>query len=172
LMGGWRYGRHLLAVLAAASVLATLFQVDAAEKPTPVWKTGSAPLQVDSKTLEALGNQGMIIFQGDVVARQGDVTLQADRVEVRVDRATREIRTVEARGNVRIRKGEIVATGEEATYEAGTGVAVLTGKPKVWRGQDVVAGDRITLYLAEDRSLVEGARAVIYQGPPAGGESK
>ena len=158
--------RALVWICAVVALAVSVLGAGAAEKSVPVWKTGSEPLQVDSKTLETLGSEGIVIFQGDVVARQGDVTLQADRVEVKLDRTTREIRSVQAQGNVRIRRGDIVASGEQATYEASTGVAVLTGNPKVWRGQDVVAGDRITLHLAEDRSVVEGARAVIYQGPP------
>ena len=143
-----------------------------AESTVPVWKTGKEPLQVDSRSLETVGNDNLIVFQGDVVARQGDVTLYADRVEVRVDRETRAIRTVRATGSVRIRKADILASGDAADYEAATGVAVLTGNPKVWRDRDVVAGERITLYLAEDRSVVEGARAVIYQGRPAEGGSR
>ena len=113
----------------------------------------------------------MVVFEGEVIARQGELTLQADRVEVRADQKTRELRSVRARGNVRLRKAEVVATGEQADYDAVSGVAVLTGSPKVWRDRDVVAGDKITLYLAEDRSVVEGAKAVIFPpAKPEGGE--
>jgi lipopolysaccharide export system protein LptA len=130
------------------------------------WKTGSEPLQVESKTLEAFGEGDRVVFEGDVVARQGDVTLQADRVEVQVKPDTREIRSVEARGSVRIQRGDVVASGEAASYDAQSGVVVLTGDPKVWRDKDVLAGQKITLYLAENRSVVEGARAVLYPGKP------
>ena len=143
----------------------------AADPPAPkpggsLWKTGSDPLQISSKTLETLGTQGLVIFTGDVVARQGEeFTLHADRVEVQIDKQTRAVQSVKAHGNVRIRKGEIIATGTDATYQAQTGVAVLTGEPKVWRDRDVVAGQKITLYLAEDRSVVEGGTsAILYQG--------
>jgi len=140
-----------------------------AEAPL-AWTTGSEPLQVDSRSLEARGAEGQVVFEGDVVARQGDLTLQSDRLDVAMDTATRELRTVLARGHVRIQKGEVVATAEEAAYEAATGVVILTGEPKVWRGQDVVAGTRITLYLAENRSIVEGAKAVLFPGKAPGRE--
>lgn len=156
-------------------VLAVLLPVAALAAEVPLggaWGTGKEPLQVDSRTLEVRGEEGLVVFEGDVVARQGDLTLQADRVEVTVDPDTREIRGVEARGTVRIQKGEIVASGHEASYDAGRGVVVLTGDPKVWRGRDVVAGDKITLYLAENRSVVEGARAVLFPGAPPGGEAR
>ncbi len=132
----------------------------------PPWGSGSQPLQVDARTLDARGAENRVIFAGEVVARQGDLTLQADRVEVTLDPGTRELRTVHATGNVRVQKEEVVAVGREATYEAATGVVVLTGEPKVWRDRDVVAGDKVVLYLAENRSVVEGARAVIFPGKP------
>jgi lipopolysaccharide export system protein LptA len=164
--GARRRLRAVVLALALTGAPPAPLPAGAADKALPVWKTGSEPLQVDSRTLETLGNEGVVIFQGDVVVRQGDVTLHADKVEVKVDRSTREIRAVRASGNVRISKAEVVASGDQADYDAKAGVAVLTGNPKVWRDRDVVAGDRITLYLAEDRSVVEGARAVIYQGKP------
>jgi len=161
-----------MVVLALAAGMAA----GAERAPAPslaTWRTGSEPLQVDARTMDIRGTDGLVVFEGEVVARQGEVTLHADRVEVRADQKTRELRSVRARGNVRLRKAEVVATGEQADYDAVAGVAVLTGSPKVWRDRDVVAGDKITLYLAEDRSVVEGAKAVIF--PPAkqeGGEAR
>ncbi|MBI5014072.1 MAG: lipopolysaccharide transport periplasmic protein LptA [Deltaproteobacteria bacterium] len=155
-------GLVLLLVIAATVPAAAL------DKPPASWKTGSEPLQVEARSMDLLAADNVVVFQGDVAARQGEVTLHADRVEVRADPKTREIRSVKAKGSVRLHKGDIVAAGDEAVYDAVQGVAVLTGSPKVWRGKDVVAGDKITLYLAEDRSVVEGAKAVIY--PPAKGE--
>ena len=156
---------------AAAFALAALLwaaAAPAADGPLAVWKTGAEPLQIDAKTMDLQGKENVVVFQGEVAARQGELTLHADRVRVQADPKTRELRSVEATGNVRLRKGEIVASGERADYDAVKGTAVLTGSPKVWRGKDVVAGERITLYLAEDRSVVEGAKAVLY--PPSKGQ--
>jgi len=155
--------------LAAAAVMA-LGWVGAGPavgaEPAPTWVTGSEPLQVDSRSLEARGEEGEVVFEGDVVARQGDLTLQSDRLDVALDTQTRELRTVLASGHVRIQKGDLVATAEEATYEASAGILTLKGNPKVWRGQDVVTGERIKLYLAENRSVVEGAKAILFPGKP------
>lgn len=172
--------RKLAAVFAAAS-LAFLSGIGApgtagAQAPPPGiapggiprWDVGSEPLQVDSRSLEARGAEGIVVFEGEVVARQGDLTLQSDRLEVGIDGETRELRSAVARGTVRIRRGELLATAAEATYDAAAGIIVLTGDPKVWRDRDVVAGDRITLYLAENRSVVEGAKAVLFPGRPPG----
>ncbi len=140
-----------------------------AELPLGAWAQGKEPLQVDADSLEVLGGEGRVVFTGHVRARQGDLVLEADRLEVVLDPETRDLKEARASGDVRIRRGEVLATGREALYDAGRGTVVLQGDPKVWRGKDVVAGERITLFLAEDRSVVEGARAVIYpQGQGAG----
>lgn len=154
-------------------VAAALFSAagaTAAEEPrnAPAWALGAEPLQVDSRTLEARSDEGRVIFEGQVTARQGELTLQADRLEVLVDRETRAVLAVTARGSVRLQKGDVLAAGDRAEYDAATGVVVLTGQPKVWRDRDVVEGERITLHLAENRSVVEGARAVLFPGAPPG----
>jgi len=140
----------------------------AARDASVAWTTGSEPLQVDSSSMEARGTEGQVLFEGDVVARQGDLTLQSDRLDVTLDPQTRALRTVVARGHVRIQKGDVVATAGDATYDAATGIVVLTGEPRVRRGEDVVAGGRITLHLAENRSVVEGAKAIFFPGKPSG----
>jgi lipopolysaccharide export system protein LptA len=158
---GWRFLWVLAATLLGVNGWAT-------EKSPFVWKAGSEPLHVDSQSLEARGKEGLAVFEGDVVARQGDLALQADRLDVRLEPESREIQSVEARGRVRIEAKvegqDVVATGERVTYDAGAGVLDLTGDPKVWRGRDVVAGDRIIFYLAEDRYVVEKPVMIIYPG--------
>ncbi len=133
--------------------------------PVPgLWSGGKEPLRVDADSLEIRGAEHRVLFQGHVRAVQGEMELEADELEVRVDPRTREVQQAVARGGVRIRKGEVLAAGDRARYDAARGVVVLEGAPRVWRGKDVVAGQRITLYLAEDRTVVEGARAVLYPG--------
>ncbi len=133
--------------------------------PAPtLWSGGREPLRVDADSLEIRGAEHLVVFQGHVRAVQGEMELEADELEVRLDPRTRDVQRAVARGSVRIRKGEVLAEGSRALYDAGRGVVVLEGEPRVWRGKDVVAGRRITLYLAEDRTVVEGARAVLYPG--------
>jgi lipopolysaccharide export system protein LptA len=35
---------------------------------------------------------------------------------------------------------------------------VLTGNPRVWQGADVISGERITIFVKENRSIVEGSK--------------
>ena len=58
--------------------------------------------------------------------------------------------------NVRIVQLNKVATGEKAVYTRENRTVVLTGNPQAKQDCDIVKGDKITIYLDEDKSLVEG----------------
>ena len=74
------------------------------------------------------------------------------------DRTSSEIYQVDLVGNVRITKGDQVALAQKAVYltRRTPRVFILTGEPRVWRNKDVLTGKKITLYLDEERSVVEG----------------
>jgi len=128
----------------------------------------NAPVTVDADQLENIQKEGLVVFTGNVVATQNSSTQWADRMEVYLDdRGNKIVRTVST-GNVRIitrdcRNG----TAKRAEYYDAEQRVVLIGNARVWRDDNVVTGERITIYLAEDRSLVEGGqqervKAVFY----------
>lgn len=76
-------------------------------------------------------------------------------------------------GNVQITQGERVATGKVATYYRAENKVVLTGDPRVVRNQDSIQGERITLFLDNEKSIVESGpsgrvQATIYSSGPKG----
>lgn len=82
---------------------------------------------------------------------------------------SRSVSMVEATGRVRIEKDGGTATCQKAVYyEAGEKI-VLTGEPIAWQKGTKVTGKVITMYLAEDRSVVEGESRVLIEPEPAGG---
>ncbi|MEK6711351.1 MAG: LptA/OstA family protein [Nitrospinota bacterium] len=48
------------------------------------------------------------------------------------------------------------ASGERLDYHEETGIGILTGNPRAWEGQNQVVGDKIELFLKEDRTVVHG----------------
>jgi lipopolysaccharide export system protein LptA len=76
------------------------------------------------------------------------------------------LQEVVAVGNVRIDNGTRWATGGRAVFEQGDRTLVLTETPVLHDGSNEVAGDRVIVYLDENRSIVEGGRkrvkAVLY----------
>jgi lipopolysaccharide export system protein LptA len=85
------------------------------------------------------------------------------------------VQNIVAVGNVRIDQGARWAVGGHAVFDQGQRTLVLTENPVLHDGPNVVVGDRVVVFLDENRSIVEGGRkrvkAVLYpndnNGPDA-----
>src|SRR5262249_15087182 len=79
---------------------------------------------------------------------------------------TGRVQNIVAVRNVRIDQGTRWAEGGQAEFDQGQRTLVLTQNPVLHDGPNVVAGDRVIVYLDENRSIVEGGRkrvkAVLY----------
>lgn len=119
--------------------------------------TGEQPLRVNAQTLEVDNKNQVITFKGNVIARQGEMTIQADiaRVYYSKKEEGHEIKEIVATGNVRIYQGNRLATSQQAVFYHQEQKIILTGQPKVWQGKDMLSGEKITVYLQEDKSFVE-----------------
>jgi len=135
---------------------------------------GNEPLKVKSDSLTADNDKKTATFEGKVVARQGELTLYADRLVVSYSGAGRELARVEAFGNVRILQGNRQATGAHAVYDPNGARILLDGNPRVVMGDDVITGKVITYFVNEQKSVVTGGpkervEAVIHpRGKDAG----
>lgn len=90
-----------------------------------------------------------------------------------------QLQEIVALGNVRIDSGTRWAVGGRAVFDQTQRTLVLTESPVLHDGSNEVIGDRVVVYLDEDRSVVEGGRkrvkAVLYpdkQPAPAGAPEK
>lgn len=82
---------------------------------------------------------------------------------------SKSISMVEATGHVKIEKEGGTATCQKAVYYEDGEKIVLTGEPVAWQKGTKVTGKVITMYLAEDRSVVEGESRVLIEPEPGGG---
>jgi len=83
--------------------------------------------------------------------------------------SNRSVSQIEALGRVLIEKAESRATCSKAVYYQDEDKIVLTGNPIAWQKGAKVTGKRITMYLAEDRSVVEGESRVLIHPDGSGG---
>lgn len=81
--------------------------------------------------------------------------------------SNRSICLMEAIGHVTIEKDDGRATGQKAIYYVTDRRMVLTGDPVACQRGTRVSGERITMFLDEDRSEVEGGSQVMIN-PEAG----
>ncbi len=118
-----------------------------------------SPITIKSDRMEVLQNQQVVIFSGHVVAKKEKLTIYADRLVVYYTKkdGQREVTKLVAIGHVKIHKGDWIARAGKAVYFKDQEKIVLEDNPQVWQGENTVKGDRITLYLNEDRSVVEAA---------------
>jgi lipopolysaccharide export system protein LptA len=115
------------------------------------------PVNVDADKLESDQKQGLVIFTGNVIAQQNGSTQYADRMEVYLDSASNRVLRTVSTGSVKIITRDCrTGTAQRAEYYDAEQRVVLIGDARVWQDENVVTGDRITIYLAEDRSVVEG----------------
>ena len=122
------------------------------------------PIDIQSDRLEAFNKERKIIFIGNVQARQRDTLILADRLTTFYDEGGSEVDRLIAEGNVRITQEDKVATSDTALFDNRRQIIVLTGDPHLWQGNDELQGEKITVYLDEDRVLVDQARGVFTPG--------
>ena len=127
--------------------------------PGPVGIDRSSPITIDADLLENLQKEGLVVFTGNVVANQNSSIHYSDRMEVYLDaKGDGIVRTVSS-GNVKIiTKDCKIGTAKRAEYYDAEQRVVLVGNARVWQEDNVVTGERITIFLAEDRSVVEGGK--------------
>lgn len=138
----------------------------ASEAPGAENSAGS-PIHITSDSVRSDQKARWVEFIGNVRAVQegGIITSDSMKIFYRAGGdqsekvATQAVEKMVAEGNVKIvfDNKTKTAMAEQAVYTAGDKVLVLTGgNPTVESGRDVIRGKKITLFQAENRTLVEG----------------
>lgn len=133
------------------------------------------PITVTADRLEYDYKSNVLVYRGSVEAVQGKATLHSDVLTVTFLReegkdgqkptsvdptegGTSKLQEIVAAGNVRIDQGTRWATGGRAVFDQVKRTVVLSENPMLHDGPNEVAGDRVVVFLDEDRSVVEGGR--------------
>lgn len=158
----------LMAVLPAAGSLV------AAEEGTA---TGNDPIRITAGKMEVKSEKNVIIFEKNVIAVQGDITINADKLRIVTESDDgRKVKEMTATGNVQFRQFfpeenvERYATGEKARYWDKEGKLVMTGAPKAWENDNIITGETMTFYTRENLFIVDGeVKVVFYPDRRSGG---
>jgi outer membrane protein assembly factor BamD len=116
----------------------------------------SQPIDITSDKVEARWKENLVIFKGNVIARQKDMVIYADSVEVLTNEDGKGIERVIAEGNVKIQQGLRVANCQKAVFHNPEQKLFLTGDPKVSEGENIVLGDEIIFDIDKNRVEVKG----------------
>lgn len=142
----------------------------------------SSPIQIKSDSLVARNDANYAEFIGNVSTAQGTTLITSEKLKIffsgdpekkgKIDNTQESIKKVVASGNVVIRMENRTAYTAQAEYTPSSKVIVLSGpNSKVISGNNYVIGEKITVYVNEDRVLVERSKekqveAVFYQAEP------
>jgi lipopolysaccharide export system protein LptA len=146
-------------LLVAAAVMLTAAAPDEARKP----ELKREPIVVTSASMKADKLGERVTFSGEVTLKKETMTLNSDTVTVFYDSGTRGIREIEALGNVIVRKEGRIAFANKALYYSKEEKIVLTGDARIIENDNQLGGERITLFMRDDRSIVEGGNVLFYQ---------
>ena len=115
-------------------------------------------INITSDRMEAEKLKQLIVFKGNVAAKQKDMTINSDELHIHYDESGKEIEKVIAIGNVRVSQGDKTATAKRAEYYKREEKVVLTGNARLNEASNFVEGERITVYVKDGRSIVEGSK--------------
>ena len=114
------------------------------------------PIDITSDKVESYTKDNLIIFKGNVTARQKDIVIYADSIEAVIVEDGRGIEKVVANGNVKVQQGLRVANCKKAVFYNFDKKVILTGDPKLWEGDNMVSGEMIVFDIEQNRVDVKG----------------
>ena len=131
------------------------------------------PISVHSDKLEFSYRDRVLTYSGQVVVTQGDLTLKADLLKVTINDDTADrLQEITALGNVEIAQGVRSAAGGKAVFNQRQRTIELSEGAVLMEGPNKISGDRVIVYLDEERSVVEGGdgrvQALLYPGDDLG----
>jgi lipopolysaccharide export system protein LptA len=130
------------------------------------------PIVITSRSMEAEKLGDKVTFKGDVTLKKEGMTLNSDSMVVFYDVPTKGIREIQAFGNVVVRKEGRIAFSNKATYDSREEKIVLTGDARIIENENQLRGEKITLFMRDDRSIVEGGKVLFYQDKQVEGRKR
>lgn len=134
------------------------------------------PINIESDALEVNDKANSAHFTGNVIAIQGETILKCDQMTViytgsqmrgaapvpaapaakEADKSQgRQIKRLEAKGNVRFASRDQTATGQNGVYDPEKNTILMTGKVTLTQGPNVVTGERLVIDTLSGKARVE-----------------
>lgn len=129
------------------------------------------PIEIASDTLEVLQEKNQAIFSGNVIAKQGDVTMRSAKMIVYYESAPTDekakkadaagttgkgIDHIESEGDVVFITTDETAKGDKAIYNTKTDTIDLIGNVVLTREKNILKGSTLNYNLTTGRSVLTG----------------
>ena len=117
----------------------------------------NSPVDVEADRIEVQDRADRAIFSGNVIARQGNMTMNAARLTVAyTDTRGVDVQRLEASGGVTLRTPSETARSSFALYDVNRRIVTMTGGVHLTQGQNRVQGGRLVLDLNSSRAVMDG----------------
>lgn len=131
---------------------------------------GDQPVNIEADDLEVKEGEQTAIFSGNVLVVQGTSALRTNKLTIFYEKDSkdaqpqagsndvvtgRNIRRLEADGNVIVTSGDQKATGNKGVFDMPSNTVTLTGNVVVTQGINILRGDRLIVDLTTQKSRVE-----------------
>ena len=128
---------------------------------SPVSPKTHAPkkVQISADRVEIIHRSGQVEFTGNVVVIRGSLKLSCTQLTGRYK--DKKLTQLTANGDVKVEKGNIGATAQQAVYDQQKQTLVLTGKPTMSRHGSRLVGRRISIWLNSERIVVEKPKGLF-----------
>ena len=124
----------------------------------------NAPIDVSAQRLEVQDRADRAIFAGDVHVRQGQLTLDTERLTVAYASAGGiQIQRLDASGGVVVKSPSETARGNFGVYDLDRKLITLVGDVQLNRGGSQILGSRLVIDLNSGRAVIDGGPAGIAQ---------
>ena len=154
--------KYFCATVAAASLLALGVAYPAAGQDSGSALRGhnsDAPIDWGAERIEVQDRTNRVILSGNVVAKQANLTLNAERITVAyLQNNGIKVQRIDASGGVLLRSPSETARGEFAIYDLGQRIITLVGNVTLTRDGSDINGGRLVLDLDSGRAVMDGSR--------------
>ena len=117
----------------------------------------SAPVDVAADRLEVQERADRAIWSGNVMVRQGNLTLNTARLTIAYSNSGGiEIERLDASGGVVVQSPSETARGRFAIYDLRNRLITMLGNVTLTRGQSHLTGERLVLDLESGRAVMDG----------------
>lgn len=145
------------------------------DRANPLGTIGASkePIKIDSDRLDVYDKEQRAVFQGNVVAVQGETTIRCTTMTVFYERQSQQgekkaapttpsaqndsVKQIDCAGPVTVVSKDQVATSDNATFDRAANKVVLTGNATLSQCQNVTRGEKIVYDLNTQVANVETA---------------
>ena len=111
-------------------------------------------IKIISDKLEIIRAENISIFSGNVYAVEDNLEIWSEKVIVTSSKDEKEVREINAHGNVKIIREELSINGDKARYDTIQDKLFVFGRVEVLQNQNIILCDKIIVDLESSSSIM------------------